>query len=217
MSLEQTKINALADIYPQETEGNAVVMVGTFAPVHEGHLDAIRAASSALTDRGLVVGSAVLTPNSSEYVQRKLPDDHQTWTFERRVRAILDHEPHPSIPTYVDTISGPAAGTEQINRFVPQTVQQYLGHAASEIYLVVGSDQLPSMEAHLEHGNRAVCVLRPGNMEEVERQRKLPWVEAAVEEGRFIITGRPNMENDISSTAIRRSVAAESYHDVTVV
>lgn len=208
---EQLKINALSDAYSEENrQGNAVVMVGSFAPIHRGHFDAIHAAGSALIGRGIPVESLILTPNSAEYVQNKLPEYHETWTYERRVQKILDQDSHPRIPTYVDDVSGYRAKYEQINDHVPLTIRRHLGFAANQLYLVVGSDQLLSMESHLEKDeSRAICVLRPNNLEEVQQRLELPWVAEAVESRRLIITEREDMENDVSSTAIRRAVAVD--------
>jgi nicotinic acid mononucleotide adenylyltransferase len=209
---EQLRINPLSDTYRQEErQGNAVIMIGSFAPIHKGHFDAVHAASAALTDRGASVESLILTPNSAEYVQRKLPEYHEEWTYERRVQEILDQAPHPHIPTYVDDVSGRIKHEQIIlNSRVPLTVRRHLGFKAQQLYLVVGSDQLLSLESHLSvETNRAICVLRPNNLDEMQERLELPWVAAAVESERFIITEREDMENDVSSTAIRRSVAVE--------
>ena len=206
---EQAKINTLSSAQPGIREGVAVVMVGSFAPVHKGHFDAVHAASTALAGQGNLVESVVLTPNSAEYVERKLPEDHGEWTYERRIHEILGRSPHPHIPTYVDDVSGRLARHEQINGYVPVTMRRYLGFTACQTYLVVGSDQLLSMESHLENErNRAVCVLRPGSLDYARDRLDLPWIAAAVEEGRFVITERENMKTDISSTAVRRSLVA---------
>lgn len=205
---EQSRIKTVSDtLLEKDRQGSAIVMVGSFAPIHKGHFDAVYAASTALLDRCVEVESIILTPNSAEYVEAKLPDYHQQWTYERRVGRILDQEPHSYIPTYVDNVSGYTAKHEQINKHVPLTVRRHLGFSASQLYLVVGSDQLLTMESHLnDQANRAVCVLRPDNLDALEEHLELPWVAAAVASDRFIITEREDMKNDISSTAIRKSV-----------
>ena len=207
---EISRINTISDVHPESVpQGNAIIMVGSFAPIHRGHFDAIHAASTALLGRGVPVDSLVLTPNSAEYVQRKLPDYHHEWTYERRIQKILEHNPHPHIPTYVDDISGRTARHEEINPHVPRTIERYLGHSACQIYLVVGSDQILSMEQHLrDDANRAICVLRPNNLADIKERLEIPWVANAVKSERFIITEREDMDNDISSTAIRKTTTA---------
>ena len=207
---ERLRINTLSDTYSEEDRhGSAVVMVGSFAPIHDGHFDAVQAASVALEARGVAVESLILTPNSAEYLEKKLPEDHTEWPYQRRIQAILDRDAHTFIPTYVDDVSGYLSRNEEINDYVPLTIRRHLGFKACQLYLVVGSDQLLSMESHLSDGvNRAVCVLRPGSLEQVQERLEIPWVAEAVEAERFIITERRDMENDISSTAIRTSVVA---------
>lgn len=208
---ELSRINRLSETFPaDEPQGSAVVMTGSYAPIHRGHFDAMRAATLALVNRGVPVESLVITPNSAEYVANKLPEDHKTWTYERRIREILKAEPHPDMPTYVDDVSGRLAKHEWINDYVPEVIKRHLGFRAQQLYMVAGSDQLLSMESHLRNGvNKAVCVLRPGSLERVQENLAVPWVAEAVESGRFVITEREDMENDISSTDIRKSAMAE--------
>lgn len=189
---------------PQTRPESAVVMVGSFAPVHRGHFDAISAASDALINTGERVGSIVLTPNSATYVRHKLPEYHKIWTYEQRVQEILTHNAHPIIPTYVDDISGGQVDLEQINHRIPHTMRRYLGITASRTHLVVGSDQLLSIESHMaDTESRAICVLRPGHLGSLVTQLHHDWAKKALEGGRLIITDREDMETDISSTTVR--------------
>ena len=215
--VEKANIQALSRIHSVsetlvsvESDANAVVMVGSFAPIHRGHFDAVRAAVVALQGRGRTVASVVMTPNSKQYLRNKLKDNDGGWTYKRRIQEILRQEPILEIPTFVDDISGRLAKAEQINNYVPETVRQQLGFNACQQYLVVGSDQLPSMESHLDNtDNRAVCVLRPGNLERLQEDLSLPWVNEAIESGRFIVTERDDMITDISSTMIRQTFMAQ--------
>lgn len=208
---EKSRIREVSGTLCRERRmGSAVVMVGSFAPIHKGHFDALHAASTSLLDRGINIESLILTPSSAEYVEAKLPDYHKQWTYERRIRRILDQDPHPYISTYVDDVSGYSAKKEQINGHVPVTLRRHLGYSANQLHFVVGSDQLLTMETHLENeANRAVCVLRPNNLDAINENLKLPWVAAAIASDRFLITERADMENDISSTAVRKSLIIE--------
>lgn len=193
--------------------GNALVVVGSFAPVHDGHFDAVRAAGKALEERGSAVHSVVMAPNSDEYLYRKLQHEAGDWSFERRVQKILAREtPFGDTPTYVDDISGAYVGLNEINQEVPVTLRRVMGLTADRLFFVTGSDQIRSMEAHLAHSaNRAICVMRPdGGLSTASQELSQEWAVQAIEEGRYIITDRENMETDISSTAVRRN-ASISY------
>ncbi len=206
----QSRINRLSETHtPQTREGTAVVMIGSFAPIHSGHFDAAFSACAALEEREIPVESLVFTPNSAKYVQRKLPDEHEVWTYEHRIQRIVDEAPHPRIATYVDDVSGTADRKELIlNGRVPVTIRRHLGFRANQLYLVVGSDQLLSVEAHLKDEiNKAVCVLRPGSLDEIDENLRMPWVADAVETNRIVVTRHQDMVNAISSSAIRRAAA----------
>lgn len=185
-------------------EGRAVALVGSFAPVHEGHLDALLSAALAVERVDDSVNALTLVPNSSEYVRRKLGDVAGLWRFRPRVDAIMRTSTSFDIPTYVDDISGRVVGLDQINHIAPLTIEQSLGFDAARTYFVVGSDQLMTMEEHLSGtNNRAVCVERPGRHEEVKQHLQTSWVKEALVSGRFLVTSRANMAHDISSTNIR--------------
>lgn len=188
-------------------EGSAVVMVGSFAPVHRGHFDAVRAASRAITEHGISVESIILTPNSDPYLLRKMAakGEELTWFYERRIEEIATQDsPFGHIPTFVDDISGARVGLNEINLAVPETIHRHLGIAAEQLYFVTGSDQLQSMQAHLASDiNRAVCVLRPGHLERIQEVLRQDWVSQAVNQGRYIITERDDMKTDYSSTNLR--------------
>lgn len=57
--------------------GDAVVMVGSFAPIHEGHFDALHSASDAVIAGGKNVDALILTPNSGEYLRGKLGEESE--------------------------------------------------------------------------------------------------------------------------------------------
>lgn len=207
----QPRIKRLSETHlPEERDGNAVVMIGSFAPIHSGHFDAAFSACAALEENEVPVESLVFTPNSAEYVRRKLPGEHKTWTYEHRIQRILDEIPHPRVPTYVDDVSGSPEHQELIlNSRVPITIRRHLGFRANQLYLLVGSDQLLSVRLHLENTtNKAVCVLRPGCMDEVDENLTIPWISDAVESKRLIVTEHGDMINAISSSAIRLAQSA---------
>ncbi len=187
--------------------GAAVVMVGSFAPIHEGHVDAITSAKRALTSKGVAVETLVIAPNSSEYVVDKLGSEQGGWPYDRRIDRILSLPTIDRTPTYVDDLSGLAARENQINDYIPHTIEQFLGITPCRLFFVVGSDQLPSMEDHLSNGGRAVCVVRPGR-EYISDPciESESWAMTALCDERLIVTTRENMRSDVSSTQIREGV-----------
>lgn len=207
MCTKNPNIRKLSEITPVEApsgEDYAVVMVGSFAPVHSGHFDAVDAAYTALQSQERRVGSLVLVPNSAEYLASKFDGKDFGWTYEKRIEKITQQSNRLPIPAYVDNISGVTARHEQINAHVPRTLHHHLGLSACQLFFVVGSDQLPSMETHLKSSDsRAICVLRPGNLEGVESYLAQDWAQEATRQTRLIVTERADMINDISSTAIR--------------
>jgi nicotinic acid mononucleotide adenylyltransferase len=117
---------------------------------------------------------------------------------------------HPlSIPVFVDDISGLKAPEKTITEAAIENVERELGIAACQIVLTVGSDQVNSMKRYLID-NRAVCVLRPGSVDSVDKLKKEDWFRDMVESGRYIITNRENSEVDISSTNIRKTLGSSS-------
>lgn len=184
-------------------QGNVIVMVGSFAPIHEGHMDALISAKRAISLGAPPANTLVITPNSAEYVARKLGDEGEVWTYERRIEAIISLLGKSQELIYVDDISGPLAGEEQINDYIPLTIEERLGALSCQLFFVVGSDQLPSMEQHLSQKGRSICVVRPGRDNILKSCLRMSWAKEALMEKRLIITPRANMTQDISSTDIR--------------
>ena len=186
--------------------GRAVVLVGSFAPVHDGHFDALTSAVKAVERHDTFVEAAMLVPNSDAYLTRKLGSCASEWPYSKRVKTIACRHPEHEVPTFVDDISGSQIGLGEINLAVPQTIERHLGFTALDTYFIVGSDQLLSMEAHLSGTqNRSVCVLRPGRIDEIKPYLTASWVKESLRAGRLLITTRKNMDTDISSTDCRQN------------
>lgn len=177
-------------------------MVGSFAPVHTGHIDAMQSAERALLHLEEDLAATIFAPNSDSYVSVKLDDVEKKWNFEKRVAEFASLESDLVAPSYVDDITGCFPPKRSISEEVIETVAQRTGILAANAVLVVGSDQIGSMEPHIE-SNRAICVLRPGSLEALLQYEDKKWFRNAVYDGRFIVTARTDMATDISSTAIR--------------
>lgn len=188
----------------KETGGSTLVMVGSFAPVHYGHLDVMKSAERAVSDRIGPVNAAVFAPNSDSYVSIKLSDTLGEWSFDRRITEFDAIRSNLDTPVFVDDLTGLTPPERSISDEVIQTVSQRLGLLACQAILVVGSDQIASMRPHLEN-NRAVCVVRPNYEGYVQEAMQEDWLREAVSEGRYIITTQEDPDLVISSTAIRHN------------
>lgn len=185
------------------SEASALLMVGSFAPVHNGHLDAMESAERTLIANGEDIAGNIFVPNSDSYVLQKLNDTKGRWNFDRRVSEFLKKEATTNLSLYVDDITGSAPPELSISEEAIKTSSELLGIQATSLVLVVGTDQMESMRPHIET-NRAVCVIRPGYDEHLSKMLEKKWFKQAAENGRFILTNRQNILDDISSTAIRR-------------
>lgn len=200
MSGEIKKLSTVTRQIADESVG--LVMVGSFAPVHEGHLDAMQSAERALSDNGEKVRASIFTPNSDSYVSIKLNDSKGTWNFQRRVDEFSKLRSSTQGDSYIDDVTGSTPPERSISEHAIENISAHLGIKVCKLVLVVGTDQIGSMRPYLE-SNRAICVLRPGWESVVERHTDEPWFRDAVESGRYIFTDRRNNTTDIQSTVIR--------------
>ncbi len=188
----------------QNSDASGLVMVGSYAPVHDGHFDAMRSAEKRLMAMDDVAG-CVFAPNSDSYVLKKLQDDQGVWNFNRRVDEFVTRESGTVSNSYVDNITGLVPPERSISEEVIDTVSYSLGVRACNLVLVVGTDQVVSTRPHLEY-NRAICVLRPGSEEILGDVIDEDWFKEATRDGRLLLTSRENVEIDISSTQIRKQL-----------
>jgi nicotinic acid mononucleotide adenylyltransferase len=177
-------------------------MVGTFAPVHEGHFDAMRSAERALAARGEDASAVIFAPNSDSYVSVKLEDTDGTWNITNRIAEFLSRDAGTCSQAYVDDISGLKPPERSISKTVTDNVHKQLGITAFNSILVVGSDQIASVRPHLDN-NRAICILRPGYADLVNKHFEEDWFLESVKSGRYILAERENSEVDVNSTCIR--------------
>lgn len=193
-------------------QGNVLMMVGSFAPVHIGHIDAMESAEKALYIGGECVSSSVFVPNSDSYVSVKLNDTAGTWNFSRRVNEFGVYEPRMRSPSFVDDITGLTPPERSISEEAISTAVLKLGIEACRVMLVVGSDQVDSMRPHLD-SNRAICIVRPGSENEIRDRLEEKWFRDAVGDRRYMLARRRIASRDISSTQIRLSSAVHFSKD----
>ncbi len=186
---------------------SGLVMVGSYAPVHEGHFDAMRSAEKRLLLQNDDIAGNVFAPNSDSYVLKKLHDTQGVWNFRRRVDEFTARKSGTSSRSYVDDITGLVPPELSISEEVIETVSHRLGIKACNLLLVVGTDQISSMRPHLEY-NRAICVLRPRSEDVLQEVIAEDWFKEATGESRLLLTSRENVKVDISSTEIRKQLEA---------
>lgn len=191
----------------QDSNASGLIIVGSYAPVHEGHFDAMRSAEKRLMIQDHDIAGNIFAPNSDSYVLKKLRDTQGAWNFNRRVEEFVTRESGTSSKSYVDDITGTAPPELSISEEVIDTVSDKLGIRACNLVLVVGTDQINSMQSHLER-NRAVCVLRPGSEAVIRDVINEDWFKEATSENRLLLTSRENIRVDISSTQIRKQLEA---------
>lgn len=201
-------------VAPIETRGNVLMMVGSFAPAHDGHIDAMESAEKALLKTDETVAANVFVPNSDSYVSIKLDDSEGKWNFSRRVNEFALFEPDTRSPSFVDDLTGLTPPERSISEEAISTASLRLGIEVCRVMLVVGSDQVDSMKPHLDD-NRAICIVRPGSEKEISERFNEKWFRDAVGDGRYILARRRILDHDISSTQIRASSAMQLTEDIT--
>lgn len=186
-------------------EGVFLLMVGSYAPAHIGHVAAMTAARVALTERNQKVAGMIYVPNGDSYVSVKIHDTHGVWSFGRRVEVLREMVADNQAPVIVDDISGSTpTGRLSITRTAIASAASKLDISDDRFAVVVGSDQAASMEPYVVT-NKAICVVRPGAVAQILNLFREEWFYRAVATGRYIFTERANPYEDISSSAIRQA------------
>lgn len=193
----------------RNSDASGLIMVGSYAPVHEGHFDAMRSAERRLIVQDGDIAGNVFAPNSDSYVLKKLNDTKGVWNFSRRVNEFTSRESGTLSRSYVDNITGLTPPELSISEEVIDTVSHTLGIKACNLVLVVGTDQVASMQSHLEY-NRAICVMRPGSESVLQSVVTEDWFREATSSDRLLLTSRENVKVDISSTQIRKQLEVQA-------
>jgi nicotinic acid mononucleotide adenylyltransferase len=195
---------------------NAVVLVamGSYAPMHHGHVDLMEAADQAARDNGHVPVAAVFCLHSEARVRAKIHPLHPqapilTDTRVVQARQVLPHHLISGTPTFLDTWDatmpgGPRSFTDNMIRIV-RTLEQLEVRWVTPI-AVFGSDNAVSMRAFARYGY-AICINRPRHEDPVKRIAAEPQMASALRSSRVVIADRDPDALDISSTDIRNSGA----------
>ena len=190
--------------------GIIAVTVGSFAPVHQGHVDMLRAGVDALLDRGFDVRCIVIAPNRDRYVQTKFNAEELPINLDIDARIEMAYEFLPArlpngVRIVIDDISGrDTTSPRAFTQLVTGTLEDQ-GLKTRNISIILGSDNVQSLESHVERHN-TVCVTRVGFNDKLYSILHRRWVSKALAEGRLIITDRSANASMISSTEVRAAM-----------
>ncbi|BBY46633.1 hypothetical protein MARA_00630 (plasmid) [Mycolicibacterium arabiense] len=188
--------------------------MGSYAPMHAGHVEMAEAADTALRAEGFTPIAAVFSPHSEQYVRAKiLPTrrDALIATDARIAQAedVLPPRLRSGTPTFIDTWDarmpgGPRSFTDIMIRLV-RTLEAAQIRNVTPV-AVFGPDNGISMRAFARAG-QAVCVIRPGHEDEAKPYEAEPQMKAALRQKRVIVATREH-NTIISSSEIRQRRAA---------
>lgn len=190
--------------------GDAAILcfVGSFAPIHDGHLAAMAAADEAVRRRGLKVIGAAFAPHSEEEVTTKIVPHHADALIASAARHA---EFNDRMPSHLD--SGTPVLLDMWNAYLPGTrsftdvttrlkrTLEVFGLFNVEVIYVLGGDNAASLMAFAAYGH-VVCVRRPGYESATLPFEQDPRLRKGIREGRIIICDRDD-QTVISSTQLR--------------
>ncbi|MEV6415683.1 hypothetical protein [Kribbella sp. NPDC051718] len=191
--------------------GRAVVLIamGSYAPMHSGHVSLMEAADLAIRKGGDLPIAAVFSLHSEDRVKSKilpLRPDAPVTTEARRAEALEVLPAHlaSGTSTFLDLWDasmpgGPRSFTDVMRRIV-NTLNSLEIRNVTPV-AVFGSDNGVSMRAFCRYG-RCVCVIRPKHEHEADAYLNEPQMRLALREGRVLIAQR-HAGGEISSTDIR--------------
>lgn len=210
-NVSAVKLSSLAMSAPQNKipDGKIIVLIGSFAPIHLGHIELINNAANWVVSQGRTVRSAVLVPNSQTYVENKLRDSphRHIASLEERLAKMEDFTPcflaETETPVFIDDVSC---------RYVPDgallnvisisNITVLFNCEPEDIIVVLGSDQLKSMQPYWRR-TESVVFARPGYNDEMYAMLRKRWVHKALRLFKLSIVERPEGCVSTSSTQIR--------------
>lgn len=143
------------------TDVSVLLYPGCFAPIHEGHLEAMKIARRTVEEQtGETVVAGYFVPDSDDYVQRKTGDERFDGPHRIQIaQAVTADSPWMDVDPWSALYATQSLNfTTLYDRFVAY-VNQWLPHLNVKVYLVFGEDNILFANAFLNHGY-AVCVLR---------------------------------------------------------
>lgn len=218
--MKQTKFSSGTEILRLSTmttgfhsgdRDKVVVLIGSYAPVHQGHVELLANVANWYLEHDVPVRAVVMAPNSEAYVRNKLTKagspHHELASIRNRLDAITEFAPSAlpdsNVMTVVDDISCmQVEGLGFINNLSTENIASRFGCRPSDIVVAIGADQLGSMRHYWKH-NECVVVSRPGQNATMFELLRAPWVQRALRRTKITIIDRPEGCVSLSSTAIR--------------
>lgn len=181
-------------------DGYLLFMLGSYAPFHEGHNDAITSAERAFIEAGHTLAGVIIAPHSDLYVSTKIHNSN--WDINRRISEITKATIDCSSPVYLDDISCYQPVKKNGTRIVINTLKK-LELDKRRIAIAVGADNLASMAPYIG-SYKIVCVRRPGYDTSLSiLQMNENFINNT---SNLIIADRKEAKKDINSTTIRAEI-----------
>ncbi len=191
-------------------QGFTTVTVGSFAPVHLGHLEVTTVGVKKFLERGYDVTCAIFAPHEDSHVNEKLSEGETSLEldFDRRIEMMTDFLParlSNGVRVVIDDVSGRDKETpKQFTQLVTSNLKRF-GWIERNLGIICGSDNVTTLESYVTHYN-TVCVTRQGHNEVLYSILHRRWLSKALVEGRLVITDRPIGSTLISSSEIRKTL-----------
>lgn len=194
--------------------GRAVVLIamGSYAPMHVGHIEMMEAADRAVRAEGDIPAAAVFSLHCEDHVRAKILPLHpnapvNTTSRIEAAEAILPDELSSGTPIFLDRwdasiAGGPRSFTDIMWR-VSRTLDSFEIRGVTPV-AVFGSDNASSMRAFARWG-RGVCVMRPRHEEPAREFAAESQMTEAIRSRRVLLAQRPDGSTALSSTDIRKS------------
>lgn len=136
---------------------------GCFAPVHEGHLRAMRLAKEAVETTGETVAAGYFTPDHDDYIMRKTND--QRFIAPNRLAYLNEAtklEPWMQVDPWASMYAPTDLNFTTLYDRLDRYMKRWLPDVNVKIYMVFGGDNYLFANAFTEYGH-GVCVPRAGS------------------------------------------------------